>query len=89
MKTDVDTEVGVQVTTPEKDALRDGYAIFNLVKVWGTIEAHHRGDMFNGGMTWVPDGRLSFAVPVPGAMDVEQAKVIFNDLIGSLRPAIS
>jgi len=42
-----------------------------------------------GGVTWEPDGRLPIAVEVAGeeVLTVDQAVVLFKDLLATLMPA--
>ena len=86
MKSDVDEEVGVEI---EKSAIRNDAVVLNVVKIWGMLEIHHRGDMLSGGMTWVPDGTLPVTIPTTGTeLTKEECTTLFKDAIGTLMPSI-
>lgn len=71
-------------------ALRDGEAIFDIVKVYGQVEFQRKGGRVMGGVTWVPDGRFPIAIRVEGeeVLTIDQAVVLFKDLLRSLMPAV-
>ena len=84
--TEVEKEVGVEIGRP---AIRDGFAVLNITKVWGTLDLKHRGQAFGGGMTWIPDGKLPVGIPVSDEIiNTDQLKVLFEDLIKTLMPSI-
>lgn len=84
--TSVEKAVVVEVSVP---AIREGYAILNIMKVWGSLEVHHRGNTLQGGMTWEPDGKLPVGIAVSDEIiNPQQVAVLFSDLIGTLMPSI-
>ena len=71
-------------------AIRDGYAVLNITKIWGSLEASHRGDKLMGGMTWVPDGQLPVGIPVnDDIINPKQAVDLFSSLLETLMPAVT
>lgn len=84
--TDVEKQAGIEL---DKPAIRDGFAVLNITKVWGSLDLKHRGQAFGGGMTWIPDGKLPVGIPVSDdIINPEQLAVLFKDLIQTLMPSI-
>lgn len=86
MKTEIEEEVRVEI---EKSAVRNDVVVLNVVKVWGMLEVHHKGNMLSGGMTWVPDGTLPVTIPTTGnELTKEECTTLFKDVIGVLMPSV-
>lgn len=86
MKTEIDEEVTVEI---KKSAVRNDAVILNVVKIWGMLEIHHRGNRLSGGMTWVPDGALPVTFPTAGnELTKEECTALFKDAVQSLMPSI-
>lgn len=84
--TGAEQEVKIEI---DNLAIRDGFAVLNVAKVWGTLDLKHRGQAFGGGMTWVPDGKLPVGIPVSDKIiNAEQLRVLFQDLMDTLMPSI-
>jgi len=86
--TATDEELVVEVSKP---AIRDGSVVLNVTKVWGSLDARHRGSTFMGGMTWVPDGAVpvTFGTGIGEALSAEECADMFREVISTLMPGLA
>lgn len=85
--TSIDRELEVIV---DKLAIVGGQCELYVTKIYGNLEATHRGQKMFGGMTWVPAGRLSVVFPVHGESSLTPSGVseLFSDLLETLMPSV-
>lgn len=85
----VDEKITVEVTPP---ALTEQGVTLKVMKIWGSLDIRHRGQVLGGGMTWQPKGELSILLPIKEQIDnnltVDGLKEMFADLVGSLLPSV-
>jgi len=83
------TGVEKSVELEVKPAIKDGFAMLSVTKIWGSVELQHRGNKLQGGMTWVPEGQLSLSIPTgKEVLEPDTAAELFVDLIDTLLPSI-
>jgi hypothetical protein len=87
MQTSVDRELEIVV---DKPSIIDGQCELLVTKIYGNLEASHRGQKIFGGMSWVPAGRLSVTFPVNGesSLTPEGVSELFSDVMGTLMPSV-